>query len=149
MVLTTVGCQYNLITKEMIMKKIFLVFIVGVGLAACGDNSSDNNMNGTGGTIDSNVTPAPDNSTTTQPDTSMMDPHSGVQGSDTASLRSMNGGNSANGAGGGNSSGQTGSGESNHGAGTPQSGSGSTQGSGQSTNSTNSGSSTQDGQGSK
>src|SRR5438128_11686805 len=57
------------------MKKTFLVFVVGIGLMACGDGSNSNN----GGTLDSNVTAPTDNTidnSTTQPDTSVMDANS-------------------------------------------------------------------------
>lgn len=102
------------------MKKTFLVFIVGLGLIACGDNS---NTNGTGGTLDSNVTAPTDNTidNSTMPDTSTM---SNGAANDSVNLR---------GAG-------TGSGQS--GAATDQSG-------GASTNSANSGSATDDTRGNK
>ena len=41
------------------MKKLFLIFTVGIGLAACGDNME--NKPGTGGSIDSSLTSPPDN----------------------------------------------------------------------------------------
>jgi hypothetical protein len=121
----------SLLTKHTVMKKILMAFVLGVGLVACGDNATDSGNNG--GALDSNVTMPPvesDNSTLSKPDTSAVDGNSdsAVQKSDTGTLRSLNGGNSANGAGGGNSSGQ---------GSTPDEGG---QGSGQSTNSNNSGS---------
>jgi hypothetical protein len=102
------------------MKKTFLVFVVGIGLMACGDSSSNN-----GGTLDSNVTAPTDNTidnSTTQPDTSVMDANS-----DSLHLR---------GAG-------TGSGQSSTTPGVTD------QSNGASTNSNNSGSATDDTRGSK
>ena len=57
------------------MKRIFLVFALGLGLVACNDNT--NSETGTGGSIDSNYA-APDagastDHTTVQPDTSLID----------------------------------------------------------------------------
>jgi hypothetical protein len=55
------------------MKKLLLVFVIGIGLVAC----SDNTQTGTGGSIDSNVTAPPvDNptdNTNVQPDTTLTD----------------------------------------------------------------------------
>lgn len=63
------------------MKRIFIVFALGLGLVACNDNT--NTGTGTGGSIDSNYA-APDagsstDQTTSQPDTSLMDTNNGAQ----------------------------------------------------------------------
>ena len=63
------------------MKRIFLVFALGLGLIACNDNTSETS---TRGSIDSNNT-APDPSssadhTTVQPDTTLIDSNRTQQG---------------------------------------------------------------------
>src|SRR5215216_5030216 len=98
------------------MKRLFLIFAVGLGMVACNDNNS--NDNGTGGSIDSNYaspnTSGSTDQTTVAPDSSMNDSNNGAIRSATGdtNMRKDNPGSSGAGSGAGSGSGQTGSGSS-------------------------------------
>lgn len=54
------------------MKKLFIVLALGIGIAACGDNTGSNIESAPGGTLDSSVI-APDNTTIQPEDTTPSD----------------------------------------------------------------------------
>ena len=133
------------------MKKLLFVFVVGVGIVACGDNSS--NETGAGGSIDSNYNSTnPADNTTVQPDTAISGSSNGATRSatgDTNMRKDIRGGTNAESGAATDSGANTRSAGSATEGGSTAGGSGSAGGSGASTNSNNSGSAKDDANGTK